>query len=670
MFEKILIANRGEIACRVMHTAKRMGIATVAVYSEADANSLHVAMADEAVLIGPPEARASYLVIENIISAALKTDAQAIHPGYGFLSENAEFAEACAAAGVVFIGPNAEAIRTMGEKAAAKALMEAANVPVVPGYHGKDQDNDLLAKKADEIGFPVLIKAVAGGGGKGMRMVETAEDFDKSLQSARREAMNAFGDDKVLVEKYLVQPRHIEIQVFGDSHGNVVHLFERDCSIQRRHQKIIEESPAPGMSTEMRGKMGAAAVQAAASINYVGAGTVEFIADVSEGLHADRFYFMEMNTRLQVEHPVTEMVTGQDLVAWQLLVAAGETLPATQEEIKIDGHAVEMRIYAENPEKNFFPSTGHLHRLSPPSEDDHVRIDSGVRQGDDVSIYYDPMIAKLVVWDKDRNGALRRARQALADYQVAGVISNIDFLSAVTAHSAFAAGDLETGFVDKYIDDLLPDSGAVPLRVLAVATLHRLLRRQQDIAAAAVMGNDPYSPWNRVDGWRLNDRGHDEVRFLYGGEVCPVLVYYENNGFCLHHEQQEIYVVGQLDGDGNLSAELDGLRVGAAVVEHDDDITVFLDGRNYRLRADDPMAGAEVDMDVAGDVTAPLPGKILQILCEEGASVRKGAALLILEAMKMEHTITAPANGSVLSLPYGVGDQVEEGVVLVGFEVA
>ncbi|MDE0725630.1 MAG: ATP-grasp domain-containing protein, partial [Alphaproteobacteria bacterium] len=437
MFRKILIANRGEIACRVMRTAHRLGAATVAVYSEADANAMHVAMADEAVLIGPPPVQESYLLMDRIIEAAKRTRAEAIHPGYGFLSENAAFAEACAAAGIVFIGPPASAIRAMGEKAAAKALMVAAQVPVVPGYHGDDQDDAVLTRAADDIGYPVLIKAVMGGGGKGMRQVNEAGKFAAALKGARREGLSSFGDDKVLVEKYLERPRHIEIQVFADQQGEVVHLFERDCSVQRRHQKVLEEAPAPGMSASMRRAMGDAAVAAAKAIGYVGAGTVEFIVDVSadsnNGLSEDAFYFMEMNTRLQVEHPVTEMITGQDLVEWQLRVAAGEPLPLSQDELTINGHAVEARIYSENPQKKFLPATGTLHRLRPPAEGPHVRVDTGVREGDEVSMFYDPMIAKLIVWDRDRPSALRRLVDALERYEIAGVITNVNFLAAVVA---------------------------------------------------------------------------------------------------------------------------------------------------------------------------------------------------------------------------------------------
>jgi 3-methylcrotonyl-CoA carboxylase alpha subunit len=665
MFRKILIANRGEIACRVIRGIHRMGAAAVAVYSEADANAPHVVLADEAVLLGPPPARESYLLIDKIIEAARRTGAEAIHPGYGFLAENAAFAEACAAAGITFIGPPPSAIRAMGEKAAAKSLMQKANVPVVPGYHGDGQDDDVLARAAEEIGYPVLIKAVLGGGGKGMRRVDDPGRFANALKGARREGLSSFGDDKVLVEKYLERSRHIEIQVFADGHGNVVHLFERDCSIQRRHQKVLEEAPAPGMTPGMRNAMGAAAVAAAEAIGYVGAGTVEFIADVSHGLSADAFYFMEMNTRLQVEHPVTEMITGQDLVEWQLRVAAGEKLPLGQDELAIDGHAIEARIYSENPQKNFLPATGTLHRLRPPEESAHVRIDTGVREGDEVSMFYDPMIAKLIVWDRDRPAALRRLRDALERYEIAGVITNVEFLAAVASHPAFAAGELETGFIDKHKDDLIPAPGAIPDQALALACLDLLLTRRGHAAPA-----DPHSPWSRVDGWRLNDRGHDEFCFLDagGGEITVTVHYPPGGGHLLELPGGEMRASGEIDGGGTLWADLDGLRIRAAVVHDGDGITILSGGRAHRIGRLDRMALRDVELEEGGKVTAPLPGKIVQVQAIAGAAVKKGEALLILEAMKMEHTITAPRDAVIAAIPFGPGDQVEEGAELVLFE--
>jgi len=671
MFEKLLIANRGEIARRVIRTARRLGIATVAVYSEADARARHVAEADEAVLIGPAPARESYLAAERVLDAARRTGAQAVHPGYGFLAENAAFAEACAADGLVFIGPPPAAIRAMGVKDAAKRIMTEAGVPVVPGYHGEDQDDRRLAAEAEAIGFPVLIKAVAGGGGKGMRAVGKAKDFAAALKGARREAGSAFGDERVLLERYLQRPRHIEVQVFADAHGNVVHLFERDCSLQRRHQKVVEEAPAPGMSGPLRQAMGEAATRAAEAIGYVGAGTVEFIADVSHGLKEDGFFFMEMNTRLQVEHPVTEMVTGQDLVEWQLRVAAGEALPASQDQLAIQGHAIEARLYAENPARKFLPATGLLRRLRPPAEQPHLRLDSGVVEGDEVSIHYDPMIAKLIAWGPDRAQAARRLRAGLEDFQVAGVVNNIDFLAAVLRHPAFLAAELDTGFIDRHLADLVPEAGGAADRVLAVAALDVLLRRRREAARRAAAGGDPHSPWALVDGWRLNDEGRDELHFIDGEAMVTIGVRYRaDGGFRLDLPGGTLAARGSLETDGDLSVNLDGLALRAAVVHHGDELTVLAGGRSHRLTRHEPMDIADVEFEDTGRVTAPLPGKIVQVLTTPGAKVKKGEALLVMEAMKMEHTITAPADGTVARVGFAEGDQVEEGAVLVAFEAA
>jgi 3-methylcrotonyl-CoA carboxylase alpha subunit len=663
MFTKILIANRGEIAVRVIRTARRLGIGTVAVYSDADAHAMHVSMADEAVLLGPAPVRDSYLQIEKVLDAAVKTGAEAIHPGYGFLSENPQFADAIADAGLTFIGPPAAAIRAMGEKAAAKGLMEEAGVPVVPGYHGDAQDDNTLIAAAEEIGFPVLIKAVSGGGGKGMRQVASVDKMASSLKSARREGSSAFGDDKVLIERYLERPRHIEVQVFADSHGNAIHLFERDCSIQRRHQKVIEEAPAPGMSQEMRRTMGDAAVSAAKAIGYVGAGTIEFIADVSHGLREDAFYFMEMNTRLQVEHPVTEMITGQDLVEWQLRVAAGEALPLTQDELVIDGHAVEARIYSENPQKNFFPATGTLHRLRLPDESPHVRIDTGVREGDEVTIHYDPMLAKLIVWERDRRTALLRLVRALEGYEVAGVETNVDFLAAVAAHPAFVGADLDTGFIEKHQDDLIPALGEVPDAILAIACLDVLLRRAGQSAES-----DPYSPWSRIDGWRLNDEGRDELLFDDNGREITIQIRFpDEGGYLLGLPGGDMLVQGELDDDGTMSVDLAGVRQRAAVVHVGDNLTVLAAGRSYRMRRIDLMALADIEIDVEGHIEAPLPGKIVQVMVAAGDTVAKGQPLLVLEAMKMEHTIAAPKDGMIDQVTFPEGAQVEEGAELIVF---
>ncbi|PJI37924.1 acetyl/propionyl/methylcrotonyl-CoA carboxylase subunit alpha [Ferrovibrio sp.] len=669
MFRKILIANRGEIACRVVRTAKRMGVATVAVYSDADANALHVAMADEAVHIGAAPVRESYLLPDRIIDAAKRTGAQAIHPGYGFLSENASFAKACKDAGLVFIGPPPSAIEAMGLKGAAKALMEKAKVPVVPGYHGDDQSPDLLAREAERIGYPVLIKAVAGGGGKGMRRVDSAQEFAAALAGAQREGANAFGDDKVLLEKYLVKPRHIEIQVFADSHGNAVHLFERDCSVQRRHQKVLEEAPAPGMPPEMRKAMGDAAVAAAKAIGYVGAGTVEFIADVSDGLRPDRFYFMEMNTRLQVEHPVTEMITGQDLVAWQLEVAAGGKLPLTQDKLTITGHAVEARIYAEDPQKNFLPSVGTLHRLRTPAVDGHVRIDTGVREGDSVTPFYDPMIAKLIVWDADRTSALRRMRQALGEYQIAGVTTNTAFLIALAGHQAFIGGDLDTGFIERFRADLLPPAEPASITVLALAALAVTLERRAVVAQAATRSGDPWSPWSAVDGWRVNDQGWDELLMRErDNDILCRIEYLSGGALRVHAHDTETVVQGVMDSEGGLAAVIDGRRLRAGIVRRDDDLVVLLPGETHRLTIIDPRAAGDMDEGGSGQLNAPMPGKIVQVLVEEGASVDKGQPLMILEAMKMEHTISAPDKGKVAKVNFMAGEQVPEGAALLQIE--
>ena len=672
MFTKILIANRGEIACRVIKTARRMGIRTVAVYSEADANARHVRLADEAVLLGPAAARESYLVADKIVDACKRTGAQAAHPGYGFLSENADFAEALAANGIAFIGPPASAIRAMGSKSEAKKLMGAAKVPLTPGYHGNDQTPALLHLAANRIGYPVLIKAAAGGGGKGMRLVDKAEDFPDALASCKREAASSFGNEHVLIEKYITRPRHIEIQVFADTQGNCVYLFERDCSVQRRHQKVLEEAPAPGMTLERRRQMGEAAVAAAKAVGYVGAGTVEFIANQDGS-----FYFMEMNTRLQVEHPVTEMITGQDLVEWQLRVAAGQPLPLAQEQLQIRGHALEARIYAEDAGKGFLPSTGRLIRLSPPAESLNVRVDSGVEEGDEITPFYDPMIAKLIVWDETRDGALARMRKALADYQVAGLTTNIDFLSRLVACPAFAGADLDTGLIERQKDFLFPAAQAVPRDALLVATVGELLWEQHAAKLAARSSGDPWSPWHARDGWRMNLSSARTISFRAPQEVplgcdgdtlIDARVRYQR-------DQWQITVAGtttlargkKLDGD-RFAVELDDRRLIAGVVTVDDKRSVFLQGSTYTLLRDDPLHRVDAGDGHGGGLTAPMPGKIVALLAQAGQKVDKGTPLLILEAMKMEHTITAPAAGVVKAFCYAAGEQVADGAALVEFE--
>ena len=663
MFKKILIANRGEIACRVAATARRMGIKTVAVYSEADAHAKHVAVCDEAVLIGPAAAKESYLRADKIIEVAKAVGAEAVHPGYGFLSENEGFANACAKAGIAFIGPPASAIHAMGSKSAAKALMEQAKVPLVPGYHGDEQGPDFLQAQADKIGYPVLLKASAGGGGKGMRIVEKSADFKDALASCKREAINSFGDDKVLVEKYLTRPRHIEIQVFADTHGECVYLFERDCSVQRRHQKVLEEAPAPGMTAERRTAMGDAAVAAAKAVGYVGAGTVEFIANQDGS-----FYFMEMNTRLQVEHPVTEMITGLDLVEWQLRVAAGEPLPLKQGELAINGHALEARIYAENPEKGFLPSIGtlsHMHtpnavtfRLGDGAAPAAVRIDSGVRQGDAISPFYDPMIAKLIVWGADRRQALARMAQALAEYQIVGLASNIAFLQRLVTSTAFSGADLDTGLIERNHGELFPPQAAPGLPVLA-------------LAAAAVLdaeSSKDADPWAGSQGWRMNAALTRNLDFADDSAHYPVAVTYHAQGWNVAAGGHEARMILAERHGSHFSLKLSEATVQGNVVRNGEDVHVFHAGSHTMLTCLDPLAHAGETEAEGGRLTAPMPGKIVAVLVAAGDTVEKGKPLLIMEAMKMEHTIAAPHDGKVQELLYAIGDQVAEGAQLLAFE--
>jgi 3-methylcrotonyl-CoA carboxylase alpha subunit len=668
MFSKILIANRGEIACRVIKTARRLGIKTVAVFSDADAEARHVAMADEAVHIGPSPARESYLVADRIIAAAKRTGAQAIHPGYGFLSENAAFAEACAEAGVVFIGPPPSAIRAMGSKSEAKKIMEKAGVPLVPGYHGDDQTPELLAKEAARIGFPVLIKASAGGGGKGMRVVESAAKFGDALAGARREAKASFADDHVLIEKYLTRPRHIEIQVFADTHGNCLYLFERDCSIQRRHQKVIEEAPAPDMEPARRTTMGEAAVAAAKAIGYVGAGTVEFIAD-QDGT----FYFMEMNTRLQVEHPVTEAITGQDLVEWQLLVAASGKMPRTQDQLRIDGHAVEVRLYAEDPARNFLPSTGKLVHLRLPPQDLHVRVDTGVREGDTVTPFYDPMIAKVIVHDRDRTSALRRMAALMGETEVVGVTTNAALLKALCSHPAFVGGEVDTGFIERHREELFAKTAPASDRTFAIATLARLAEWREEAPPSV---GDPYSPWSAQNGFRLLGEGYDEVRWKDGEREVTVRAHRRRDGgIGLELSGGTMEARARRAEDGRLAIWLAGETFTAAVVRRQAsdggvDYTLFADGGLRRLRLVDPLDVTQYEAagTAEGSVRSPLPGKIIDLRVKAGDTVSKGQPLLVLEAMKMEHTLSAPADGKVKAVRYEVGEQVAEGAELVEFE--
>ncbi len=668
MFEKILIANRGEIAVRVARTARRLGIRTVAVYSEADAGALHVEACDEAYLIGPAAARDSYLKGDRILHAAKRAGAQAIHPGYGFLSENAGFARACAEAGLVFIGPPATAIEAMGSKSAAKALMEKAGVPLVPGYHGDNQDPAHLARQAEAIGYPVLIKASAGGGGKGMRVVAAARDFADALAGAQREAASSFGDDRVLIEKYLERPRHIEVQVFGDAHGGCVYLFERDCSVQRRHQKVLEEAPAPGMTPDRRAAMGQSAVAAARAVGYVGAGTVEFIAEPD-----GRFYFMEMNTRLQVEHPVTEMITGVDLVEWQLRIATGETLPVEQSQLAIDGHAIEARIYAEDPSRNFLPAAGRILHLRQPQPSPVVRVDTGVREGDEIGVNYDPMIAKLIAWGPNRPAALRHLRAALADYEIVGLTTNLSFLLNLTAHRAFADAHadparLDTGLIERHRAELFPQAQPAGVEVLAVAVLAELLRVDETAGQAAARSADPHSPWHQRGGWRLNQDNHHIFQFVDGGTRVEITAHYRAAGYLLEIGEARLLVSGEREDDARIAASIDGRRVYATVVREADALTVFLAGRSHRLERERPRRIEEEDP--GGRLVSPLPGAVIQVLVEVGQVVGKGQPLMIVEAMKMEHTISAPHAGKVSQIYFGPGEQVAEGAQLLSLEEA
>jgi 3-methylcrotonyl-CoA carboxylase alpha subunit len=661
-FSRILIANRGEIACRIIATCRRLGIETVAVFSEADAGARHVRLADQAIHLGPPPASESYLCGDRVIEAALRSGAQAVHPGYGFLSENADFAEACERAGLVFIGPPTAAIRAMGDKSAAKALMERAGVAVVPGYHGDDQRPEFLRQQAARIGYPLLIKASAGGGGKGMRVVEDDAQFLERLASCQREAAAGFGNDQVLLERYLQQPRHIEIQVFGDRHGNVLHLFERDCSLQRRHQKVIEEAPAPGMTPVLREQMGAAAIVAARAVDYVGAGTVEFIVDAS-----GEFFFMEMNTRLQVEHPVTELITGLDLVEWQLRVAAGEALPLQQSQLQVHGHAIEARLYAEDADNGFLPSIGQLHLLVQPPGSPQVRIDTGVEQGDEITPFYDPMICKLIVWGEGRDAALQQLQEALRNYHVAGVSSNVAFLGRLAALPAFVAGRYDTGIIEREWEALAARITPVPDLFWLIAVLAQLLSPGGGAGETA----DVESPWAVRDGWRLNGRHRTAVRLRHRDAEGSIEVeYVPAGGYQLGWQGQTFLVDGEWRADGYLRARIDGHASTAIVAMHGQTLHIVHQGRSETFSFIDPLAGTRADDEHHAGLLAPMPGRIVALLAGAGASVGKGDPLLVMEAMKMEHTVTAPVDGVVAAFLCAVGDQVPQGAALIDFTEA
>lgn len=654
MFEKILIANRGEIACRIIETAQKKGIKTVALYSAIDAASRHVRLADEAYKIGGNEAKDSYLKSDVIIDVAKRSGAEAIHPGYGFLSENEQFAKLCEDADIRFIGPTADVIKLMGLKDQAKIAMEQAGIPVVPGYDGADQSLECLVEKASEIGYPLLIKAVAGGGGKGMRLVEKESDFSTLFESAKREALASFGNDRVLLEKFIRKARHIEVQVFADMVGNAVYLHERDCSLQRRHQKVVEEAPAPDLSDDMRYELGETAIRAAKAIKYRGAGTIEFIVDVENGLKDAPFYFMEMNTRLQVEHPVTELITGLDLVDWQLRIAAGERLPLTQDKIQLNGHAFEVRLYAEDPQNQFLPQTGVLHHFSYPAEDINFRIDSGVDEGDGVSVFYDPMISKLVVWGQNRGEALRFMRRVIKNVAIAGVKTNLEFLHNIFNHSAFCAADFDTGFIENNIDELTARDPDEFTSILILATLCELSPHSS--------GDDV---WDWSDGWMLNSNLNIDLTFIESEKPSVVNVTYLKDGFKIKIGNQSSNVKLVKQSENSLDILLDGKKITGKVIKKERDFTVFCNGSVSYLHHFIPGAGKQKDSLEDGIIVTPMPGKLTKLLIKEGDQVIEGQSLLILEAMKMEHTIKAPCSGIAELTSLAENMQIEDGQSLL-----
>jgi 3-methylcrotonyl-CoA carboxylase alpha subunit len=664
MINCLLIANRGEIACRIARTARRMGIATVAVFSEADAGARHVAACDRALPIGPAPARDSYLNGARIIQAALAAGADAVHPGYGFLSENADFADACVAAGLIFVGPPGSAMRAMGSKSAAKALMEHSGVPLLPGYHGDQQAPAFLAQQAARIGFPVVIKAVAGGGGRGMRVVEAASGFDAALESATQEAQSAFGDRRVLIERYVQQPRHIEMQVFADTHGNAVHLFERDCSAQRRHQKVVEEAPSPGMTPERRAAMGRAAVAAAQAVGYVGAGTVEFVAD------ADGFFFLEMNTRLQVEHPVTEIITGTDLVEWQLRVASGEALPATQAQIEATGHAVEVRIYAEDPARDYAPSIGRLSSFRLPPSRPGVRVDTGVAAGDTVSVHYDAMIAKLICHAPTRAEALQVLRAALADCLIAGVTTNLDLLHRIAGHPDFLAGGIDTGFIARNAATLLAPSAPPTPAALAAAALVVLVEEEAAARAVAACDGDPHSPWHARDQWWVNADSDRVLDFVAEDQAYPVVLRRAGAAWRIDAGGQSLCGTAQGLGDDCYALVLDGARSRVLAARDADAVILRQEGETLRLHLPDAAAASAEEAAAGNRLVAPIPGQVTAVHCAPGDTVARGAVLVVLEAMKTVFRLSAPADGIVATVSCAAGETVQEGQTLVAFAEA
>ncbi|CAH2247816.1 methylcrotonoyl- carboxylase subunit alpha, mitochondrial [Pelobates cultripes] len=666
--DKVLIANRGEIACRVMRTAKKMGVQSVAVYSEADRNSMHVSLADEAYLIGPAASQQSYLAMDKILQVARRSGAQAIHPGYGFLSENTEFAELCKKDGIIFIGPPSSAIRDMGIKSTSKAIMSAAGVPIIEGYHGDDQSDQHLKEQAQRIGYPVMIKAVRGGGGKGMRIARSEEEFFEQLESARREAKKSFNDDVMLIEKFVDNPRHVEVQVFGDQHGNAVYLFERDCSVQRRHQKIIEEAPGPGISPEVRKKLGEAAVRAAKAVHYVGAGTVEFIMDPQQN-----FYFMEMNTRLQVEHPVTEMITGTDLVEWQLRVAAGEKIPLNQDEINLQGHAFEARIYAEDPDNNFMPGAGPLLHLSTPPADPFTRIETGVKQGDEVSVHYDPMIAKLVVWAEDRQAALRKLKYSLHQYNIVGLSTNIDFLLSLSDHPAFEAGDVHTNFIPQHHNELFPPKQETSGEMLCQAALGLILKEKVLSNEFNLQSGELYTPFTSNSGRRMNLLYTRNLTLLDCEKKVEMRINYNHDESFEMHIQDKVWKVsGELFNEGDvtyLKCSVDGTVCKSKLVILDGTIHLFSMERSAQLGIPTPKFLSGVSTTVSqGGAVAPMTGTIEKVFVKVGDKVKAGDPLMVMIAMKMEHTIRAPKSGTIKKIYFLEGTQANRHAPLVELE--
>jgi len=657
MFEKILIANRGEIACRVIRSAKKLGIATVAVYSDADAQSQHVKLADEAIYIGESPAAQSYLQIDRIIQAAIDTGAQAIHPGYGFLSENDQFAEACQANNITFIGPPVAAILAMGLKATSKALMEKAGVPLTPGYHGSNQNAEFLKRQADGIGYPVLIKASAGGGGKGMRLVERSEDFLGSLASCKSEAKSSFGNDEVLIERYVINPRHIEVQVFGDSHGNYVYLFERDCSVQRRHQKVLEEAPAPLVSQDKLDAMRQAAIDAARAVDYVGAGTVEFIVE-QDGTA----YFMEMNTRLQVEHPVTEMITGVDLVEWQLRVAFGEPLPKQQDQLKIHGHAIEARVYAEEPEKGFIPAIGQISYLHYPEQNQHVRVDSGIVQGDEISTYYDPMIAKLIVWGENREAALLQMHHALGQFHVDGLGNNIAFLDRIIRCDSFKNAELDTNLIQREDEFLFKNIPSLkPELVVATALTELLLRFSKNKPASNLV-------WQSETLWRVNISPSYAIKLKLDEALFHVNLSAEKEGFVAEYQGEKFHISGQLLNANTAHFSINGKQDKIAFSQNAQGLTIFKNGQSHKFAYLNQKFSSEDAQSTEGNLKAPMPGVITQVLVAANDQVKKDDVLMTLEAMKMEYSIRAPHDGIIAASYFQAGDQVKAGDELVEFQ--